>query len=441
MRVNLLLLSFVITLPLPAVEYWRKVDVVTDETASSVNMISAAYGNGLYAALGYTFTSSLWSSTDGNQWEQVPNNSPIGIGFNFPDLIRFIDGRFLLHMNRSLYSSNDLQSWTFEASTGVPTARHMKKINGVYFIGGEGSCGFSSDLLTWTSPFEAAADYFDLAFGNGVYVLVGRAQGVGILYTSTDGIEWTEQIGVADAHELLYSVEFADGLFGVVGNNGTYGYSADGTSWTWQNGFSGTFQTIRHNGTYWIANTTSRIYISNDITASSDLWPQANGFGSQLKNLLKLNDDWYIPARAGQMLTTAPGDPETGIGYFFGEAGGFKGFTHIATGIGNYSRYAWPWVFTEDLRTILIYPGMTNSSRDGFWAWIPAQIHLPGQVTGEPLGWVYIKSDDFSIELWSASRESWFQVIVRGVSGGNRWTTLYQPDPSGGVGTWWILGG
>jgi hypothetical protein len=78
----------------------------------------------------------------------------------------------------------------------------------------------SDDTLVFqTAPTPENNHWFDVIYGNGLYVSVAEL-GAGVLTTSTDGINWVDQALPAGQWE---SATYADGRFVAVGtNNVTY---------------------------------------------------------------------------------------------------------------------------------------------------------------------------------------------------------------------------
>jgi hypothetical protein len=76
----------------------------------------------------------------------------------------------------------------------------------------------STDGTTWThqSAFGGAT-VRGLAFGNDQFVAVGERNGAGVIWSSADGLTWTED---SSAAAPLAAVAFGNGAFTAVGANG-----------------------------------------------------------------------------------------------------------------------------------------------------------------------------------------------------------------------------
>lgn len=83
-------------------------------------------------------------------------------------------------------------------------------------------------LDLWHSRNSGATNILNAdAYGNGLWVVVG---GEGTILTSTDGLAWTRRI--SGTTSFLNSAVFANDLFVIVGESGTILTSTNGASWT-----------------------------------------------------------------------------------------------------------------------------------------------------------------------------------------------------------------
>ncbi|MFP4283142.1 MAG: hypothetical protein ACLFU2_11015, partial [Opitutales bacterium] len=105
----------------------------------------------------------------------------------------------------------------------------------------------SSDGINWTEARIAptgttnGGDYQDIAYGNGVWVIVGRRAAGPVILSSTDLVTWTDRTPVPPATPIagdLYSVIWDGGQFVAVGGTtgaATVATSPDGLNWTGSN--------------------------------------------------------------------------------------------------------------------------------------------------------------------------------------------------------------
>jgi hypothetical protein len=282
---------------------WERINLTPGVFVNVPNMIAMTYGNSTYAAIGYAGgQKKLFTSSDGENWSESTFALPLPTAF--PDDIAFIDNAFKLITNGTVYSSTNLETWDFESVHSVFIARNLEKVNNLYFIGGEGRFAISTDGANWTAPMSNG-DYLDLAFGNNLYVLVGRQFAKGILYTSTDGINWTNIIEVADNFDMFYSIDFHDGIFILAGNNGIIGKSTNGTDWTFSTpmGTPNSFFSIRHILDHWVVSASSKVYYSQD----GETWTQSTITGGSigsLKTVETFNGIGFIPGSTGRIIKT-----------------------------------------------------------------------------------------------------------------------------------------
>jgi hypothetical protein len=100
-------------------------------------------------------------------------------------------------------------------------------------------CRAADALDSWTEiKFEHGFGqtttnyFFDIAYGSGRFVVIGRdvAPGIGFIITSTDGTNWMK--GDLALTNLFNGVTFGRDQFVAVGNNGRTARSMDGTHWS-----------------------------------------------------------------------------------------------------------------------------------------------------------------------------------------------------------------
>lgn len=193
---------------------WVRRPVPTPNSALN----SIAYGNGTFVAVGNN--SFVARSTDGITWSTGTAGA-----YGTLKRIRFMDGQFV-----ALGSSDKLI--------------------------------YSPDGASWTVSTLPRADFWDIAYGNGVYVLAGSAT-----YVSSNGVNWTqthpmlfEYWPVPGVHEAaLDTVVFANGLFQALRVGGQFSdirsfSSTNGVDWVaggiGQNGGGGTGDLLYQDGVW-----------------------------------------------------------------------------------------------------------------------------------------------------------------------------------------------
>ena len=157
------------------------------------------YGNSVYV-LSATNPGICYKSSDGKSWSKSATSSN-----NYSDIgAVFIDGYFYAIKFSPSYKSIDGNTWTSYSMTGVVSVVNSKENlvqglvvgDGVYIIRyystSSGSAltkyAVSNNLINWdllTLPVAPAS----LAFGNGIFVLVGT--NTDKTYISKDGRTWT----------------------------------------------------------------------------------------------------------------------------------------------------------------------------------------------------------------------------------------------------------
>ena len=134
----------------------------------------------------------------------------------------------------NIATSTDGETWTLRTSIPPYALHDVIYANDVFVVVGSQRILYSADGITWVvgHSTDSANYYYKIAFGNGVFVAVGRSlSDTGRILTSTDGISWTGR-SVPSNHYDLAGISFGNGLFLTCG---LYDYrysSTDGITWT-----------------------------------------------------------------------------------------------------------------------------------------------------------------------------------------------------------------
>ncbi|MCS5644074.1 MAG: hypothetical protein NZ807_12550, partial [Dehalococcoidia bacterium] len=200
------------------------------------------FGNNTFVAVGETGT--ILTSTNGTSWE---DNSRDAFGNCwFPDCssvtyggingVTFGNGTFVVVANNGvLLTSSDGTSW--ERRSQYLTQNNLRGVtygNGTFVaVGDNGARATSSDGTSWELNQENVTQetLYGVAYGNGTFVAVGN-YGVGA--TSADGSNWSVNYITGTN---INGVAFGDNTF-VAAIGDEYGYygtiftSADGVTWT-----------------------------------------------------------------------------------------------------------------------------------------------------------------------------------------------------------------
>ena len=145
----------------------------------------------------------------------------------------FGNGRFVaVGATGEILSSTNGMDWVRTMSTATGNFEDIAYGNGLFVVVGSNQILSSSDGLLWTSRWHPAIRLFSIAAGNGKFVASGT---YGEVYTSTDAINWTRvdlRVGMSSGqHRVsLWKWPFPGG--GPAENNtGILFSSEDGLNW------------------------------------------------------------------------------------------------------------------------------------------------------------------------------------------------------------------
>lgn len=249
------------------------------EGQSQYNTFTLAYGNDVFVSLPYGATGTShnyasYTSNNGLTW-RVHNNVLPTSALGNARVLSFGDSKFVAIDDDSTsvegdiyctYISPDGSSWSRHSITvpglktkisGAPDKsvnwRGIKYGGGRWLAFGEQTSNFSGDTevillastnaINWTkitnplgtSPYEIVPT--GIAYGNGKWLFVGQLNGVPDsvrIYSSPDGLSWSQVTTSGDLPSDSYDLIFADGLFILVPGSGgsAIGVSEDGIHWT-----------------------------------------------------------------------------------------------------------------------------------------------------------------------------------------------------------------
>lgn len=193
---------------------------------------NSQYLNGLYFCAG---NEGLLVSSDGINWKNTWGNT-------YYDVI-YDGGKYVaagkIGGDGAIWTSADLTNWT-QASLSARTSYFYAAAagNGKYVAVGANTnnnsvsaLATSSDGFNWTTVNTQTGLMRDVAFGNGLFVAVGTNSSKAALRTSTDGVTWTVPTLPATSATLILSVTYANGQFVALGS-GLIWTSPDGITWT-----------------------------------------------------------------------------------------------------------------------------------------------------------------------------------------------------------------
>ena len=202
--------------------------------ANNIGATCVTYGNGTFVA-GSNINPRIIYSFDGVTWNTATENAPsdvIDVAFGNNSFVAVSSGG----SDQFLYSPNGI-TWTeMDSPGGYSTWSGVcygsDKWVAVRTGGGTEVVAYSPDGLTWynttaANGISSGDSLRDVAYGNGVYAIVGDYRGI----YSSDGINWSDATGLGGSNWA--GVAYGNGMFVAVGYGGNYrtAYSYDGINW------------------------------------------------------------------------------------------------------------------------------------------------------------------------------------------------------------------
>jgi hypothetical protein len=219
-----------------------------------------AYGNNTFVIVG--FNGIILTSPDGTIWTAMNSgiNDVFFTGVTYGNDIFVVVGYNSFGGNYSfILTSFDGTAWTTKAIINNQTLTGVTYGGGRFIaLGYRGSVLSSPDAEIWSTTDLSFPEivngyaYYVLngaAYGDGIFVVVGNFQPVNSIhgyheariFTSPNGMSWTQQNTGVDSAFTLSAVAYGNGIFVAVGTTGaayTSSHSAlifsspDGVSWT-----------------------------------------------------------------------------------------------------------------------------------------------------------------------------------------------------------------
>lgn len=201
---------------------------------------SAGYGNGVFVLGGDAFSSftNILVSTNTIDWPRLPPQNVLSptnlydvyfLGSTYAGNFHFLVGNHATILTATNIDFGCAGQWTncnwaLRNYAGVGVLGGVAYGNGRYVVVGDAVSMVSTDAVTWASNV-ANAHFYDVAFGNGVFVGVGLG---GTILVSSNGVNWTNhKFGSSTLNRITY----ANGTFVAVGGNGIILTSTNGISW------------------------------------------------------------------------------------------------------------------------------------------------------------------------------------------------------------------
>jgi hypothetical protein len=202
----------------------------TSQTSGTTNgLFWVTYAGGTLVAVGDS--GAILTSPDGTNWTSRTSGTTaalLGVAFGNGTFVVTTMGAMALAL---ALTSPDGVTWSnHPAPAGGLLYGGVAFGNGTFAaVGYDGAVATSTDGATWSGSFlaplgnENPVYFFDISYGNGVFVAVG--QGItddshGLIVASPDGTNWTT-VAYLSLPPYIYGVTYADGAFIAVGGGAT----------------------------------------------------------------------------------------------------------------------------------------------------------------------------------------------------------------------------
>jgi hypothetical protein len=168
----------------------------------------------------------------------------------------------------------------------------------------------SPDGLTWTEQTSTGitdALFKDVTYGDGLFVATGNCSTGGVVYTSTDGISWARQTVPPSLYNLNHAA-YGSGLFIITCGSNYIIKSSDGVNWVKQtiNNFSDRFQDIIYGGGKFVITGESDTLLSS---ADGSTWvKEPAGSDCVLTGIIYGDGTYLIFSKGGDSPVVAPRD-------------------------------------------------------------------------------------------------------------------------------------
>ena len=205
---------------------------------AQLNAIS--YSNGMYIVVGTGGT--ILSSNNGTSWQAV--NSGINVTLN---KVVSRDSIFIaVGDNNTVLTSDDGINWTLQGGIDTSNVRSILSDGSILMLGSDNGDLFTTNNAVDFIPLSSQAnDMYAIAF-DGVNTLVRAGQSY--INLSTDGGQtWTLLVGLGIVN--LNEINYFNGQFIAVGDNGLLMTSSDGSNWNTIN--TGTVENL--NDIFWFS--------------------------------------------------------------------------------------------------------------------------------------------------------------------------------------------
>lgn len=157
------------------------------------------------------------------------------VGTNSWKTIAYGNGKYVAVDNSGyVTASTDGVNWATPEQRLRTASKRIVYANDYFLVSHSfGSFSKSLDAETWSYTGRIGSNlsnWYDIVYGNGIWVAVGDNGRSGYITTSIDGLSWTEPT-IHTKVETIYSVAFGNGKFVATGTGGYMFASEDGQNW------------------------------------------------------------------------------------------------------------------------------------------------------------------------------------------------------------------
>jgi hypothetical protein len=165
------------------------------------------------------------------------------LGGSYNLTLRVSDGRGgIATLTQTIMVDDPARTWAQRGSTTTNALRAIScSSSNVVAVGDKGIIFSSADGATWTSrsvpDYDGNIYFYDIAWDGNRYLAAGKDYDfgvpgwVGVIYASTNGINWTRVYKNATASTPLNGIALNGTVRVVVGQSGAVAFSLNGTSW------------------------------------------------------------------------------------------------------------------------------------------------------------------------------------------------------------------
>ena len=187
--------------------------------SNSENFHGAAYGGHRIVVVSAAGNAAV--SVDGVEWVQVDADSLNGVF-----AVEYGSGRFVAvgevfneyGLVGTVSTSPDGLNWDDGPEEILPGIASLAHGQDIFVAVGSGEVIVSRNGIDWSATeFDAPIQLFDVSYGNNTFVISG---GRGTIFTSTDGLNWSEQSTGLSRRVFLAAITYGNGVFVAVGKAG-----------------------------------------------------------------------------------------------------------------------------------------------------------------------------------------------------------------------------